>query len=940
MTALAPTYLRCEYRVDPLGIDAARPRLSWILHSDERSERQTAYQVLVADSPEALDQDRATLWDSGVVETDATRAVYAGRALGSRGACHWKVRVWNRDGRPSGWSAPAVWTVGPLTPGDWRARWIGYDAPYAPLAECPHVAMRHAGGRPPRLRLFVLIALAKRLMPPPVKWLMRRHLAPVLHALMTRRFASFVPVLVPCPYVRKEFTASAPVRATLYASALGIYELQINGRRVGDDYLTPGWTDYGRRLYYQTYDVTPLLREGPNAVGAIVADGWYAGYIGTQGERCHYGVHPRLLMQLEIVHADGSTTTVVTDPTWKATTGPHLEADLLMGETYDARKELEGWSEPGYDDAAWAAVTVDAPSAPRLEAMAHPPVRRLAEVKPVRIWSPAPGCHVFDMGRNFAGWARLRVRGDAGTRVVLRFGERLNPDGTLYRTNLRHARATDTYVLKGAGEETWEPRFTYHGFQYVELTGYPGTPDLETLTGIVAHSALPPAGEFGCSSELVNSLYENIVWTQRANFVDIPTDCPQRDERLGWLGDAQVFARTASYNMDVATFFGKWLLDIADAQSAEGAYPDLAPLVRPTRDGSPGWADAGIIVPWTLYWVYGDERVVEAHYEKMKAWIEYVREANPKLLWTRRTAENHGEWLATDEGTPKTVLATAYFAYSVGLLAKLAAAIGRSEDAARYGVLARAIRGAFTEAFVAADGRIKGDTQTCYVLALRFDLVPETLRARVARRLVDAIERAGGHLTTGFFGTAYLGPVLVANGYLDVAYGLLLNETFPSWGYCIRRGATSVWERWDGWTEEKGFQNPMMNSFCHFGFGTIGEWLFTTVAGIDTEEPGFRRIIIRPRPGGALTHAWARYRSVSGLIAVSWAIEADAFALDVTVPSNTSATVFVPTRDPESVTEGGRPVRDASDVDLVGIDGDAVRLTVGSGRYTFRAAAR
>ena len=929
MTALAPTYLRCEYRVDPLGIDVVTPRLSWILESDQRSERQTAYQVLVADSREALDSGGATLWDSGVVETDATRVVYAGRTLGSREACHWKVRVWDRDGRPSGWSAPAVWTMGLLAPEDWRARWIGYDAPYAPLT-----------GKAPRLRLQMLIVLAKRLMPSSLRWLIRKRLGPVVHAILTRRFAHFTPLLVPCPYVRKDFTVPAPGRATLYASALGIYELHLNGRRVGDDFFTPGWTDYSRRVYYQAYDVTPLLREGPNAIGAIVADGWYSGYVGSQGERCHYGVHPRLLVQLEITNADGSTTTIATDPTWRATTGPHLEADLLMGETYDARNELGGWTEPGYDAAAWSAVTVDAPLAPKLEAMPHPPVRRLKELKPVRMWAPAPRSHVYDMGRNFAGWVRLRVRGDAGTRIVLRFGERLNPDGTLYTANLRRARSTDTYVLKGAGDETWEPRFTYHGFQYVELTGHPGTPDLETITGIVAHSALPPAGEFGCSSELVNSLYENIVWTQRANFVDIPTDCPQRDERLGWLGDGQVFARTASYNMDVAAFLGKWLLDIADAQTSAGAYPDVAPRVRPTREGSPGWADAGVIVPWTLYRVYADERVVGAHFERMKTWIEYIREANPGLLWTKRTAGNNGEWLAMDDRTPKAVLATAYFAYSTSLVAKLAAALGRREDAARYDVLARAIKRAFTEAFVAPDGRIDGDTQTGYVMALHCDLVPETLRARVARRLVDAIERAGDHLTTGFFGTAYLAPVLTANGYLDVAYRLLLNETFPSWGSCIRRGATSLWERWDGWTEEKGFQDPIMNSFCHYAFGTIGEWLFTTVAGIDTEGPGFRRIIIRPRPGGALKHAWARYRSVSGLIAVSWRIEADTFALDVTIPANTSATVFVPTRDPESVTEGGRAVRDATDVRLAGTDGDAVKLSVGSGHYTFRAAGR
>lgn len=939
MTGLAPARLRCEYRIEPLGIQVAQPRLSWIVESDERRQRQTAYQVLVADSREALDRDVGALWDSGRVETDDTATVYAGRALGSRQACYWTVRVWDREGRPSGWSAAARWTMGLLSAGDWRARWIGHDAPYAPLAGGAHAPARRSGRSAPRPDVLTLLRFAKRLVPRSLRWPVRKLVLRLARRLLTRRFARFDPVLVPCPYLRKPFAAPPPARATLYASALGIYEVHLNGRRVGDDYFVPGWTDYDRRVYYQTYDVTPLLHEGPNIIGAVVADGWYSGYVGPHGERCHYGVQPRLLVQLEIVGADGSTTTVATDPTWKATTGPHLEADFLMGETYDARKELDGWSEPGYDDTAWSAVAVDARPAPRLEAMPHPPVRRLAELRPVRMSTPTPGRYVYDMGRNFAGWVRLRVRGDAGTRVVLRFGERLNPDGTLYRTNLRHARATDTYVLRGAGDEAWEPRFTYHGFQYVELTGYPGTPDLETLTGIVAHSALLPAGEFRCSSELINTLHENIVWTQRANFVDIPTDCPRRDERLGWLGDAQVIARTALYNMDAASFFTKWLVDVADAQSVDGAYPDVAPRVRPTQDGSPAWADAGVIVPWTLYWFTGDPRVIETHYERMKTWVEYVRAGNPDLLWTRRTANNNGEWLAVDTRTPRAVLATAYFAYSTALLAKMAAAIGRADDAARYDVLSHAIKRAFTEAFVAPDGRIDGDTQTGYVLALHFELVPQALRARVARRLVDAIERAGGHLTTGFFGTAYLAPVLTANGYLDVAYRLLLKETLPSWGYCIRHGATSVWERWDGWTEEKGFQDPLMNSFSHYAFGSIGEWLVAAVAGIETDGPGFRRIVIRPRPGGGLGHARAHYESVNGRIAVAWRVEAGDFVLDVTIPANTRATLFVPTRDPDSLTEGGRSLRGATDIEAAGIEDGAVALKVGSGRYAFRAAA-
>jgi alpha-L-rhamnosidase len=940
MKTLAPASLRCEYRVNPLGIDVVRPGLSWILESDARNQRQTAYRVLVADSREALDQDFGALWDSGRVETDQTAPVYAGQALKSRQRAYWKVRVWDRDGRASDWSPTAFWTMGLLEREEWQARWIGYDAPYAAVVRSGHLAIHGATTRSlARALLGTAVSLGRRLAPEFMLEMGRKSFMRLMHWILTRQVPRFAPILPPCPYLRREFRSGKPIRGTLYASALGIYDLRINDNPVSDGSFAPGWTDYNRRVYYQTYDVTSLLAEGDNAIGAILSDGWYAGYIGPEGRRGYYGVSPRLAVQLEIEYADGSATIVPTDSTWKATTGPHLEADLLMGETYDARKELTGWTQPGYDDSAWSPVTVAKSISASLQAMPHVPVRKMGEIRPVRLSTPRPGCYVYDMGRNFAGWVRVKVNGKAGTRVVLRFAERLNSDGTIYTANLRRARATDTYVLRGAGEEEWEPRFTYHGFQYVELTGYPGTPDLETITGIVVHSAAPAAGWFECSHGMINTLYENIRWTQRANFIDIPTDCPQRDERLGWLGDAQVFARTGTYNMDVASLFSKWLVDLADAQSEAGAYPDFAPRIIVTRDGSPGWADAGVICPWTLYWVYGDTRVVAQHYTRMKQWIEYIHEANPDLLWTRRTGSNHGEWLALDDRTPRAVLATAYFAYSTSLLARMAAAIGQAEDAEKYDRLCQAIKRAFNRAYVATDGRVKGDTQTGYVLALHFGLLPEALRTRSARWLVDAIERAGGHLSTGFFGTAYLAMALTANGYLDTAYQLLLNETFPSWGYWIRHGATSVWERWDGWTEERGFQDPTMNSFCHCAFGSIGEWLFTAVAGIDTEGPGFNRVVIRPRPGGGLTYARAHYDSIHGRISTHWKIEEGRFHLDMTIPANTTATVFVPTRDAKSVTEGGRPLGQARDIEIARIDDGSVVLKIGSGRYQFCAKA-
>ena len=441
------------------------------------------------------------------------------------------------------------------------------------------------------------------------------------------------------------------------------------------------------------------------------------------------------------------------------------------------------------------------------------------------------------------GWVRLKVEGEAGTEVTLRHAEALNPDGTVYTTNLRSARQADTYILKGEGEEVYEPRFTFHGFRYVEVTGYPGEPPLGAITGRVVHSATPPAGSFECSSPMVNKLQENIVWGQRGNFLSVPTDCPQRDERLGWTGDAQVFVRTAAFNMDVAAFFEKWMVDVQDAQSPEGAFPDVAPLLRGSglidlRWGAPAWGDAGVIVPWTIYRTYDDTRIVERHYSAMARWMEYLYEANPDLIRKNRMGNNYGDWLSPKgDLTPKDLLATAYWAYDAKLMAEMAGATGRSDDAREYRDLNENIRAAFEETYVSPDGRIKGDTQTGYLLALHMDLLPEELRSAAAEHLVRTIEREDWHLTTGFAGVGYLCPVLTEAGYTDVAYRLLENETYPSWGYTVKNGATTIWERWDGWTEENGFQSPNMNSFNHYSLGSVGEWLYRYVAGIDLGEP-------------------------------------------------------------------------------------------------------
>jgi alpha-L-rhamnosidase len=641
-----------------------------------------------------------------------------------------------------------------------------------------------------------------------------------------------------------------------------------------------------------------------------------------------------LFVQLEIEYENGHIQKVVTDGTWKARYGPILETDFLMGEIYDAGKEMPGWDTSRFDDSSWAAVAVTDNSEGIGIVQSYPgeTVQKITEIKPKKLTEPEEGVYVFDMGQNFAGWVRLKVNGKAGTKVVLRFAEMLNPDGSIYTENLRDARCADTYILKGTGKEYWEPQFTFHGFRYVEITGYPGKPGLDAITGVVVHSAIPITGSFECSSPMVNQLFRNIVWSQRGNFIELPTDCPQRDERLGWTGDAQIFIRTATYNMDVSAFFTKWLVDLEDAQSDEGGFPDVAPRKVAMGDGTAAWGDAGVICPWTIYEVYGDKRVLERHYESMKKWISYLKKNSKDLL---RPARGYGDWVSIGSDTPKDVIATAYFAYSTRLVSKAAAVLGKDDDTEKYEELFEQIKSAFNKAYVSEDGRIKGETQTCYLLGLYFDLLPEDKREPAAQHLIDDLREKDWHLSTGFVGLSYLVPTLADTGHLDIAYRLLNNDTFPSWGYSIKNGATTIWERWDGWTEEKGFQTPGMNSFNHYAFGSIGRWLFGSVAGIDTDGPGYKRIIIQPRPGGGLDYAKASYKSINGEIVSDWKIKGDKFTLNVTIPANTTATVYVPAGDIESITEGGRPAVKAGSVSLLRMEDDSAVFAVGSGNYRF-----
>lgn len=889
MTAIS--HLTCEYRTNPLGINVRKPRLSWQMQNDRRGAHQTAYQILAASTEKDLDGTTRFLWDSGKIEADQSIHVpYRGPALASGQRVYWKVRVWDEFDRIAE-SSPAWWEMGLLERTDWKAEWIG-----APFWGGPRTSS-------------------------------------------------------PTPYLRKEFTLQKQiVTARLYATAIGLYECHLNGARVEDALLTPGWTDYSRRIQYQAYDITKLLQAGTNAFGMILGDGWGVGHIAWLG-RQHYADRPQCLAQIVLTYPDGQQEIIATDKSWKVTQGPILESDMLMGESYDARRELINWSLPGCDDASWWPVEILADQGAALVATNGPAIKRQETLRPVNIHT-IPNLSkprwIFDMGQNMVGWVRLAVHGERGTTLSIRYAEALNPDGTLYTANLRTARNTDYYTLKGDGEEIWEPRFTFHGFRYVELHGFPGTPTVETLTGVVIHSEIPPTGTFDCSDPLINQLQHNIVWGQKGNFIDVPTDCPQRDERLGWTGDAQVFIRTAAFNRDVAGFFTKWAIDLEDAQFPNGVYPSVVPNLPAWSivEGGPAWADAGVICPWTIYQCYGDIRLLEDYYPSMQRFIDFLSQTSQNGI--RCYAEypgwhGNGDWLALDGsdgregGTSKELIGTAFFAYSTHLMANIARVLDQEEDALRYDALSDEARRSFIQRFVHDDGTIEGGTQTSYVLALEFNLLPEALRPLAAAELVRNIQDRGNHLSTGFVGTPYINWVLSKTGHLDTAYALLKQTTWPSWLYSVTQGATTIWERWDGWTHDKGFQDPKMNSFNHYAYGAIGAWMYAIIGGIDldAERPGYKHIVMHPHAGGGLTHATVELNSMYGTIRSAWAMKTDRFDWNLIVPANTTATIYIPAADVADVTESSQPLESVPGVTFLRMESGFAVCEITSGTYHF-----
>jgi alpha-L-rhamnosidase len=895
MTSIS--HLTCEYRKNPLGIDVVSPRFSWQLQTDRRGAKQTAYRIFAASGENLLSEGKADVWDSSKQDSDQSiHIVYGGKKLSSRQRVYWKVIVWDETGTANE-SEPAWFEMGLLKRSEWKAKWIGASL---------------AGG-----------------------------------ARST----------IPVPFLRKSFSLPKSVSsARLYATALGVYECSINAQNVGNDVFTPGWTDYNKRVQYQVYDVTHLLHEGENALGTILGDGWAAGFVGL-GNRQLYTDKPKFLAQLEITLSDGSSIVVTTDRTWKHQFGPLLESDMFMGEAYDARLELKYWNTASYDDKSWLKVEqTEAPKA-ALVATNGPTVKCIEEIKPIA--EPVDKSDfirrkaIFDLGQNMVGWVRLKGSAPAGTNVVLRFAEVLNPDGSLYTTNLRDARATDVYTFKGEGEEIWEPTFTFHGFRYVELMGYPGEVSKDTITGVVLHSEMEQTGSFECSDPTINQLQSNILWGQKGNFLDVPTDCPQRDERLGWTGDIQVFVRTAAFNMDVAGFMTKWANDVTDSQSDAGAVPAVVPgVIRDLKDGGPAWADAAVICPWTIYLCYGDKSILENNYATMTKFMDFLEHESQDLIRCYPGYKGwmgFGDWLSINAETPRDLIGTAFFAYDANLMAQIASILGKRNDASKYRKLFNNIKKAFQERYLKGSqippevleaarklleqehsisrgnlervdyGPVASEvfntelftpSQTAYVLALHFELLPEKLRPLAAKELVEDIKRRDLHLSTGFVGAPYLPHVLSSHGELETAYALLNQKTWPSWLYSVTKGATTIWERWDGWTEERGFQSPEMNSFNHYAYGSIGAWLYQTVAGIeiDPEQPGYKHSIFRPQPGNGLTHATAKLKTLYGKLASQWKQTNGKFELTVNVPANTTATVHLPAKDTSKITMDGKAV--------------------------------
>ncbi|RZK45181.1 MAG: alpha-L-rhamnosidase, partial [Hymenobacter sp.] len=831
---LSAERLLTENENAPISTDIKTPRFSWqIAAGTAKNVLQSAYQVRVYTA-----DDNKLIWNSNKVSSSQSIYVpYKGPALTSRTAYVWQVMVWDNKGHASPWSKKATWRMGLLSSTDWKASWIGPG---------------YAGDT----------------------------------------------VNKPSPMFRKGITLNKTVKSAFaYITSHGLYEAQINGAKIGDAYLTPGWTSYKKRLQYQAYDVTKMLVKGQNAIGAKVGSGWYRSTLVSSPN--HYGKDIGLLFQLELTYTDGTHETIVSDGSWKSATGELRYAEIYNGATIDARLVQKDWAKPDFNDSQWTAVKVQDYGKENLVATYNEQVKKHETFKALKVITTPKGEKIIDFGQNLVGWVKVKANGKAGDSIKLSHTEVLDKAGNFYIENLRGAKAQNVYILKGSGDEYFEPQFTWQGFRYIKVEGVTRL-NLDNFTAVAVYSNMAPTGVFTTSNPMLNQLQHNIQWGQKGNFLDVPTDCPQRDERLGWTGDAQVFSRTASFNMNVHNFFTKWLKDVAADQNGDGSIPHIIPDVFKQNDGenggASGWSDVATIVPWNMYLAYGDKELLQNQYPSMKAWVDYMQKAAKNNLWI--TGWHFGDWLfysvendldGMSAITSKYLIAQCFYAYSTQLLINAANVLGNKTDADHYTLLLQQIKAAYLNEYVTANGLISSDTQTAYALALTFDMLPEKLREQAAGRLANNVTRYGNHLTTGFLGTPYLCHALSRFGYSDVAYKLLLQESYPSWLYPIKMGATTIWERWDGIKPDSSFETPTMNSYNHYAYGAIGDWMYRVTSGIDTDPDGagYKKIIIKPTVGGKLTYANASYQTPYGKLTSNWKIEGDIFLLDVEVPANT-----------------------------------------------------
>lgn len=908
--------LKCEYCSNPLGIDTAQPRLSWILVSDRRGETQTACEIVAASSREKLVDGRADLWDSGKMDTaESINTVYEGKPLHSGQRVFWRVRVWDDAGKTSTFSQPAWFETALLSPADWQARWI----------------QRPAG----------------------------------TNLSETDAFADH-----PAPLLRKEFSLDKKIaRARVYVSGLGYYELRLNGARVGNDVLNPGWTSYAQRVLYSTYDVTAQLKQGQNAVGIMLGNGWFHplplrfwGHL-QLGDALTIG-EPRALVQLVVEFTDGTRQTVVSDQTWRVANGPIIRNSIYLGEVYDARREQPGWDQPGFDDSRWEpAVVAEEPRLGPMQAQTAPPIRITRRLQPVKITEPKRGVFIFDFGQNFAGWAQLRVKGAQGTRVRLRFGELLYPDGTLNgMTSVagqikaggrdyiydgvgapKTAFQLDEYVLKGHGTEIYTPRFTFHGFRYVEITGFPGIPTRDTLEGLRLNADVDDAGSFTCSNDQFNRIQQMVRWTQLANLFSVQSDCPHR-ERFGYGGDLSVSSEAEMLNWDMSRFYAKIAQDFVDATRPNGAFTETAPFVG-ISDQSLGDGPAGInlgpgagpidfglaqpLLAWQLYQYYGDRRVLDQQYEATKRWVTLLQAKAVNGLFDNGISDHEGL-----EQKPRLLTGTAIYYYTMKLFSQIAAVSRHPDDAREAVAESERIKAAFNHEFLQPrTGRYGAATQACQAFALYFGLVPAAEKAQALDVLVQSImEKNQGHLTTGIFGTKYMLNALTDLGRADVAYTIVNQRTFPGWGYMLANGATTLWEHWAGSDNTYSQDHPM--------FGSVSEWFYKGLAGIKPapDAVGFNKIIIQPQPVGDLKWVRASYESVRGSIVSNWSQEPGRFKLHLEIPVGSTATVFLPAPDQAKVTEGGNPIGQAPEIQLLRRENGQLVLAIPSGTYDFLAS--